>query len=45
MSSEMLDKITYSFLELNSFTVEMWEWMSNAIPLFIMAIITVKYLI
>ena len=30
----MWDEITYSFLNFNGATVEVWEWISNFIPHF-----------
>ena len=34
------DGITYPFLNCNGYTVEVWEWMSNFIPHFIMDVIS-----
>ena len=41
MLSEVWDEITYlfEFPNFNGATVEVWEWMSNFIPLFIMDVI------
>ena len=40
LSSIVWDKITYPFLNFNGTTVEVWEWISNFIPCFIMDVIT-----
>ena len=40
MASEMWDEFTYPFLNFNSATVEVWEWLGNFIPHFIMDGIT-----
>ena len=40
MSSKMWDKITYPFLNFKSVTIEVLEWISNFIPLFMMDVIT-----
>ena len=40
---KMWDEFTYPFQNLNSATVEVWEWISNFIPHFIMDIITYSY--
>ena len=29
MPSKMWDEITYPFLNVNGYTVEVWEWMNN----------------
>ena len=34
------DEITYPFPNFNGATVEVWEWISNFIPLFTVQIIT-----
>ena len=39
MSSKVLDKITYPFPNFNGPTVEVWEWISNFIPHFIIDVI------
>ena len=36
MPSKVWDKITYRFPNLNDSTVEIWKWISNFIPHFIM---------
>ena len=38
--SEVWDEITYPFPNFNSATVEVWGWISNFIPHFIMGVIT-----
>ena len=40
MPSEVWDDITYSFPNFNGTTVEVWGWISNFIPDFIMGVIT-----
>ena len=40
MLSKVWDKITYPFPNLNGSTVEVWEWLSNWIPHYIMDVIT-----
>ena len=40
MSSEMQDVIIYPFLNFNGATVEVWKWIRNFIPHFIMVVIT-----
>ena len=37
--SNMWDKITYPFPNFNGCTVEIWEWISNFIPQFMMDVI------
>ena len=37
--SNMWDKITYPFPNFNGCTVEIWEWISNIIPQFMMDVI------
>ena len=39
MPNKSLDEITYPFPNFNDSTVEVWEWISDFIPRFIMAII------
>ena len=34
------DEITYPFPNFNGFTVEVWQWISNFIPRFMMDVIT-----
>ena len=36
MPSKVWDEITYSFLNFNSCTIEVWEWTNNLIPHFMM---------
>ena len=38
--SKVWDEVTYSFQNFNGCTVEVWEWLSNFIPYFIMDVIT-----
>ena len=40
MPREVWDEMTYQFLNFNGSTVEVWEWISNLIPHFIMDVIT-----
>ena len=40
MCSHVWDEITYPFPNFNGFPIEVWEWMSNFIPQFIMDVIT-----
>ena len=40
MLSKVWDEITYPFPNFNSSTVEVWEWMNNFIPHFMMDVIT-----
>ena len=40
MPSKLWDEITYPFPNLNSCAVEVWKWINNDIPHFIMAVIT-----
>ena len=40
MPSEVWDGITYPFPNFNSATIEVWEWIGNFIPHFIMDVIT-----
>ena len=40
MSSKVWDKITNPFPNFNGATVEVWEWISDFIPHFIMDVIT-----
>ena len=40
LSSKVWDQITYTFPNLNSATVEVWKWISNFIPNFVMDVIT-----
>ena len=40
MPSKARGDITYPFPKFNSVTVEVWEWISNFIPHFIMDVIT-----
>ena len=35
-----MDEITYSFLNLNGATLEVWEWISNFIPRLIIYVIS-----
>ena len=39
MPRKLWDEITYAFPNLNGCTVEVWEWISNIIPYFIMDVI------
>ena len=39
----MSDKITYPFPKFNSCTVDVWEWIHDFIPHFIMDVITYTY--
>ena len=39
MPCEMWDEITHQFPNFNGFTVEVWEWISNFIPHFVMGVI------
>ena len=39
MPSKVWDQITYPFPNFNSWAVEVWEWISNVIPHFIMNVI------
>ena len=40
MPREMWDEITYPFPNFNGATVEIWEWMINFIPHYIMDVFT-----
>ena len=40
MSSKVYDEITYQFLNFNGCTIDVYEWISNFIPYFIMDVIT-----
>ena len=40
MLSKICDEVTYSFPNFNSCTVEVWEWISNFTPHFMMDVIT-----
>ena len=40
MSSQVWDEITCPFTNFNRCTIEVWEWISNSIPHFIMDVIT-----
>ena len=40
MPSKVWDEITYPFTNFNGCSVEVWEWISNSIPHFIMDLIT-----
>ena len=40
MPSKVWDEVTYPFQNFNGCTVEVWEWISNFIPLIIMNVIT-----
>ena len=40
MRSKIWDKITYQFPNFNGTTVEVWKWVSNFVPHFIMDVIT-----
>ena len=40
MSSKVLGEITYPFQNFNRSTVEVWKWISNFIPHFILDVIT-----
>ena len=40
MHSQVWDEITYPFPNFNGCTVELWEWISNFIPHFIMRLIS-----
>ena len=40
MPSKVWDKITYSFPYFNGTTVEVWEWISNFMPRFVLDVIT-----
>ena len=42
MVSKMWREIAYPFLNLNSCIVEVWEWISNFIPRFILDVITLR---
>ena len=39
MPSNALDEITYPFPKFNSYTVEVWEWISNLVRRFNMDVI------
>ena len=39
MPKKVLDENTYPFPNFNGATVEIWEWISNFIPYFIMYVI------
>ena len=34
MPCKVWDEITYPFVNLNGYTIEVWEWISNFIPQF-----------
>ena len=38
LSSKMWDEITYPFSKFNGYTNEIWAWVSNFIPNFIMVL-------
>ena len=40
MSRKVWDEIIYPFPNINGCTVELWEWLSNFIPHFIVDVIT-----
>ena len=40
MLSKMQDEITYPFPNFSEYPFEVWEWMSNLIPLYIMGVVT-----
>ena len=40
MPNKMWDEITYPFPNFNIEAVEVWEWISNSIPYFIVDVIT-----
>ena len=40
MPSKVSDEIAYSFPNFNGATVEVWEWISNLIPNFVLHVIT-----
>ena len=42
MPSNVCGEITYSSPNLNGVTVEVWEWISNFIPHFIMDVMEIK---
>ena len=39
LPGKVWDEITYPFLNFNGATVEVWEWISNIIPHFIMDVL------
>ena len=39
LPSKKWDEITYPFPDFNGATVDVWEWISNFIPYFIMGVI------
>ena len=39
MASKIWDEITYPFLNFNGAIIEVWEWVGNFIPHFIMDVI------
>ena len=43
MPSKMWDEIMYTFPNFNSYTIEVWEWISNFITHFIMDVITCPF--
>ena len=43
MLNEVWNQITYLFLNFNGATVEVYEWISNYIPHFMMDVITYPY--
>ena len=45
MPGEVLDEITHPFPNFNGAAVEVWEWLSNFIPHFIMDVITYPFLL
>ena len=45
MLGKVLDEITYAFPNFNSATVEVWEWISNFIPHFIMDVISYLFML
>ena len=40
MPDKVWDEITYLFTNFNGYAVEVWEWVSNFIPHFVMDVIT-----
>ena len=40
MPSKVWDQITYQFADLNGAAIEVWEWINNFIPYFLMGLIT-----
>ena len=43
MPSKLQDVFAYPIPSFNGFTIEIWDWISNFIPHFIMDIITYSY--